>query len=197
MQRWYKKHAGEVCLLVGNGENLHQTPPAWFNYPSFGMNTIHKYEGWRPTYYTAVDSRVMREFGKEINAKYADIPKFIPRPNLDGWQGENFYRFYHRPGPLFPTNGMPMVFDKLLEEDGISYGNVMHIAMQIAAWMGFTTLLVIGMEHKPDYATTHFWGVDEGMHGEPPVQQWLDGYTEIVKHLKSHGVSVLNISPQK
>jgi len=195
MQRFYKSHAGETCLLVGNGENLHLTPPAWFDYPSFGMNTIQKYEGWKPTYYTAVDSRVMREFGKEINEKYADIPKFIPKPNLNEWQGENFYRFFHRPGPLFPTNGMPMNYDKLMDMDGISYGNIMHVAMQLAAWMGFTTLLIIGMEHKPNKPRNHFWGEDEGMHEGAPVQQWLDGYREIVKHMTENKIKVLNISP--
>jgi hypothetical protein len=158
------------------------------------MNTIHKYEGWTPTYYTAVDSRVWREFGNEINEKFADVPKFIPRPNLDGWQGQNFYRFYHRPGPLFPMNGKPMLYDRLMEQDGISYGNIMHVALQLAAWMGFTTILMIGVEHKPLKAQAHFWGCDHGMSAEPPVKQWLDGYEEIVKNLRDNGIGVLNIS---
>ena len=158
------------------------------------MNTIHKYEGWKPTYYTAVDSRVMREFGAEIAEKYADTPKFVPRPNLDAWQGENFYRFYHRPGALFPRNGKPMHYDKLMSDDGISYGSVMHVAMQIAAWMGFTTLLMIGVEHKPMKGQDHFWGCDHGMSATPPVQQWLDGYKELVEHMSAAGIKVLNIS---
>ena len=59
-------HKGETALLVGNGTNLSLTPPFLFNYPAFGMNTIHKYEGWKPKYYTGVDNRLMREFGKDI-----------------------------------------------------------------------------------------------------------------------------------
>jgi hypothetical protein len=189
---FYKKHAGQTVLLVGNGVNLSQTPPQWFRYPSFGMNTIHKYEGWTPTYYTAVDSRVEREFGNEIKEKYKDIPKFIPTPNLDHWTGENFYRFYHRPGPLYPMNGKPMLYDRLML-DGISYGNIMHVAMQLAAWMGFTTLLIIGMQHKAMKAQEHFWGCDHGMSATPPVQQWLDGYKEIVGHMHENGIRVINI----
>lgn len=183
-------HAGGTILLVGNGLNLAQTPPAWFDYPSIGMNTIHKYEGWMPTYYTAVDSRVMREFGDEISEKYRDIPKFIPRPNLDKWQGENFYRFYHRPGPLYPASGLAMSAN-FLDKPGITYGNVMHIAMQLALFMGAATILIIGMEHKPFKAQEHFWGCDHGMTATPPIEDWWAGYKEIVQNSKAR---ILNLS---
>jgi hypothetical protein len=192
ISHFHNSHAGETALLVGNGKNLRLTPPEWFNYPAFGMNTIHLYEGWKPTYYTAVDSRVMREFGRDIADRLGDIPKFIPRPNLDAWKGENFYRFYHRPGPLVSVTGKLMNYRDIMTDEGISYGNIMHVAMQLAAWMGFTTLLMIGIEHKPLYAQDHFWGCDHGMSATPPVEQWLVGYADIIKHMS--GVNVLNIS---
>lgn len=157
------------------------------------MNTIHKYEGWKPDYYTAVDSRVMNEFGKDIAEKYKDIPKFVPRPNLDQWQGENFYRFYHRPGALFPRNGRRMD-GNILNIDGISYGNVMHVVLQLAWFMGFKTMLMIGVHHKPMKAQEHFWGCDHGMSATPPVKQWLDGYVEIISEMSKEGIRVLNIS---
>jgi hypothetical protein len=191
---FHGKHAGETALLVGNGENLRLTPPEWFGYPAFGMNTIHLYEGWIPTYYTAVDNRVKREFGRAIVEKYADIPKFVPRPNLDDWKGENFYRFYHRPGPLYPSSRRAMNYKNIMAADGITYGNVMHVAMQLACWMGFPTILMIGVQHKPMKAQAHFWGCDHGMNAVPPVQQWLDGYAEIVRHAKADGIRILNIS---
>lgn len=183
-------------MLVGNGKNLKLTPPEWFkDYPAFGMNTIHLYEGWRPTYYVAVDSRIVREFGTEIAQKYADLPKFVPTPNLDMWKGENFYRFYHRPGPLYPHDGRAIRHDGLLTDEGITYSNVMHVAMQIAFFMGFSTMLMIGVEHKPMYAQDHFWGADHGMSATPPVEEWLKAYKELVLGLASAGVTVLNISP--
>lgn len=191
---FHNLHAGETALVVGNGPNLRLTPPERFGYPSFGMNTIHLYEGWKPTYYTTVDSRVMREFGKAILERFAEVPKFIPRPNLDNWQGPNFYRFYHRPGALFPRNGKPMRYDRLLSSDGISYGNVMHVALQLAAWMGFTTLLLIGVQHQPHKAQAHFWGCDHGMGANPPVTDWLAGYVELVAHMEEQGIRVINIS---
>lgn len=187
-------HAGETALLVGNGKNLHLTPPESFALPAFGMNTIHLYDGWEPTYYTAVDSRVMREFGEAIADKYADIPKFIPTPNLDKWTGENFYRFYHRPGPYWTREQTKRWTPETMTENGITYGNIMHVAMQLAFYMGFTTLLMIGVQHKPMYAQDHFWGCDHGMKAVTPNEDWFHGYKILVDGFAAQGVQVLNIS---
>ncbi len=185
-------HAGETCLLVGNGPNLSLTPPQWFDYPAFGMNTIHKYEHWKPTYYTAVDVRVMKEFGVGIVEKFADIPKFVPSPNLDKWQGQNFHRFFYRHGPVWRKSHGHIWNPDALEQN-IQYSSVMHVAMQLAFYMGFTTMLIIGMQHKPGKAHHHFWGTDSGM-VSTPLQSWLDGYQLLSMDMGTRGVKVLNIS---
>lgn len=179
-------HKGAV-LLVGNGENLHLTPPEWFDLPSFGMNTIYRYEGWKPTYYTAVDNRVMREFGKEISEKYSDISKFIPT-GLKDWQGENFIVFNHLADDL-KRGWKPNTL-----QDGITYHSSMHVAMQLAFWMGFETLLMVGIHHKPGEARNHFWGSDMGMPVEVPVDDWMTGYSVLTEGMRQRGIKVLNIS---
>jgi hypothetical protein len=55
---FYNLHSGETCLIVGVAPNLKLTPPELFNYPSFSVNTIYHYEGWKPTYYVGVDERL-------------------------------------------------------------------------------------------------------------------------------------------
>lgn len=182
-------HAGEVCLLVGNGSNLHLTPPAWFDHPAFGMNTIFMYEGWMPNFYTAVDNRVMREFGTVIAEKYRAIPKFIPT-GLREWQGENFIIFNHLSADL-KDGWKPNTL-----QDGITYHSCMHVAMQLAYWMGFTTLLMIGVKHEHAKGNEHFWGTDAGMPNLPPVQDWFNGYKVLVKGMAERGVRVLNISEE-
>ena len=141
MREYRNTHAGETALLVGNGANLHLTPPAWFPYPSFGMNTIHLYPGWMPDYYVTVDDRVRREFGGAIAARLKDIPKFIPY-DLREWHGEKFITFDHIADDL-KRGWKP---EKL---PGMTYHNVMHVAMQIAYYMGFTTMLMIGRPALP------------------------------------------------
>lgn len=183
---FYNKHQGETCLLVGNGENLHATPPTWFDYPSIGMNTIHKYQGWQPTYYVTADHRVYREFGEEIKEKYADIPKFIPYPDLDVWKGINFVRWYHKSSAMGLND---------YATEGIAYLNVMHIAMQLAWYMGAKIILMIGVEHAPHNPRAHFWGEDVGIKDITPLADWLKAYKFLSDELAAQGVKILNLSP--
>ena len=188
LQDFYDLHKGQTCLLVGNGINLKLTPPELFALPSFGMNTCHRWQGtWVPTYYCAVDKRVMREFGDEILDRFSDIPKFIPRPNLDSWQGPNFYRFLHRPGGLMESGYSPSS-PKALTTDGIGYYNIMHVAIQLAWHMGFSKMIMVGVQHKPFKAQVHFWGTDHGMPANH-FQEWMDGY----KYLAGQ-VNLVNVS---
>lgn len=188
LENFYNLHAGETCLLVGNGPNLAQTPPEWFDYPSFGMNTCHLWAGeWMPDYYCTVDKRVMREFGDAVYEKYAAIPKFIPRPNLNKWQGDNFYRFLHRPGGLQAKGYCPADKDALTV-DGIGYTNVMHVAIQIAWHMGFDKMIMIGVQHRPHKAQEHFWGVDHKMNAMH-FPEWLEDYKYLAERLDLVNIS--------
>lgn len=198
IQDFYNKHKGETCLIVGVGGNLALTPPNLFNYPSFGVNTIYKslrtnqFDGWKPTYFVGVDERLEREDGEEISRVYADIPKFIPFPDRDSWQGENFYRFYHRAGDVIQGGQLANRPDAL-SVTGIGYRKIMDAVLQIAWHMGFTTMLMIGVEHKPDDQQAHFWGKDVKSIPEKTFEYWFTGYQEIIRAMGSK-VKVLNIS---
>lgn len=190
---FYNLHKGETCLIVGVGANLPLTPPTWFDYPSFGVNTIYKQTqwDWKPTYFVGVDDRLEREDGKAISEIYKDIPKFIPRPDRDSWQGENFYRFYHRPGLMF-VGGMTADHPQALTHRGIAYHKIMEVVFQIAWHMGFTTMLMIGVQHKPDAYREHFWGLDKES-VEQDQQIWFDGYRDM-RSAMGNKIKVLNIS---
>jgi len=129
----------------------------------------------------------MREFGDAILDRYSDIPKFIPRPNLNAWKGENFYRFLHRPGEM----NLDALRADGLDVQGITYRSSMHVAIQIALHMGFITLLMIGIQHRQHKAQLHFWGTDHGMVATH-YPDWLDGYKFFVDNLP--GVTILNLS---
>ena len=195
ISKFKDRHKGKNILLVGNGENLHLTPPEKFAIPSIGMNTIHLYEGWAPDYFVTVDRRVYREFGKEIEKKFSDIPKFIPAPRLKMWAGENFYRFRNLQGLLWPKNKRNIWQDDI-ETHPVIYGNVMHVAIKLAYFMGAKKILIIGMEHKPHKSNAHFWGDDSGMSIDTPTKGWQEGYRLLGIELKKRGVKLLNISQE-
>ncbi len=176
--------------MLGNGPSLNDVSIGLLNrYTSIGSNTIFR-SVVMPTYYTAIDTRVRLEFSEEINEKYRHIPKFIPTPNLDKWEGENIFRFFHRPGPLWPYADTKFPAN-LLDEEGITFSCVMHVQMQLAFFMGFTTMLIVGMDHTVE-TKEHFWGRDDDQPGsEDSRSLWAKGYKELRERMN---VRMLNIS---
>jgi hypothetical protein len=191
LQDFHMKHRGETALLVMVGPNLELTPPEWFDYPSFGVNSLYRRGGdWKPTYYVGVDERLRLEDGPAICEKYRDVPKFFPTPDWDELQGENIHRFAHRQGSSLYVGGQSPSDRDALTRKGITYFRVPDAVFQIAWHMGFTTMLVIGVQHKPGAELEHFWGHDDGAVVQP-VQHWFNGY----RHFSQMGsFRVLNIS---
>lgn len=195
---YYNYHKGQTCLIVGVGANLALTPPIWFDYPSFGVNTIYKqtfWPEWKPTYFVGVDERLEREDGQAIADVYRDVPKFIPYPDRDSWKGENFQRFYHRAGDIV-IGGQHPNRPNGLTIPGLGYRKIMDAVFQIAWYMGFTTMLMIGIQHKPDDQQAHFWGADLKSIPEPPervADYWFAGYSDI-RRAMGNKIQVLNIS---
>ncbi len=193
----HELHKGETCLIVGVGPNLTLTPPEWFDYPSFGVNTIYRYEGWEPTYYVGVDDRLRIEDGEAILERYPHVPKFFPLPDWHDLKGENIIHFQHRQGSDLTYGYYDARHpEALMPGMGITYFRIMDAVFQIAWHMGFKTMLMIGVQHKPnegeDEDRAHFWGVDEKAIADQPFDWWFKGYQHWAQTMK--GVSVLNIS---
>lgn len=186
---FHNRHKGQTALMVGNGMNLHKTPPEWFPYPSFGLNTIFKYGGvWKPTYYVAVDAAMERQYGADVSARYPDVPKFIPKDTT--WTGDNYIYFTpYRRGICVP--GVPIT-NRDAPQRGIGFTNSMTCAMQIAVYMGFTTLLMIGVEQKAGDLVTHFWGPDPQMPKAQTDEHWNIGYMDVQR--SNPKLKVLNLS---
>ena len=193
---FHNLHKGETCIIAGVGPNLKLTPPELFDYPSFGVNTIYKYLGWQPTYFVGVDNRLMVEDGEMIADVYRNVIKFVPAPDFNSLEGDNFYRFKHRTTGEIAQGGKLANHKDALTQNGIYYRRVMDAVFQIAWHMGFTTMLTIGIQHKPhdeqDADRQHFWGLDAQAVPNQPFDFWFDGYRECVRMMND--VQVLNIS---
>jgi len=198
-EKFFRRHAGSTCLIVCNGISIRSMPLEFLRrYPSFGCNTIFKLEGFEPWYYAASDDRNREMFGEEIVARFGSIPKFVPTPNLDAWQGPEFHRFKHTEGAFF-SSGLPEAWTAdLLETRGIHYSCTPHILMQLAFFMGFTTMLIVGMDHR-SYGEGYFWGVDEpilnGRSDDVRFRVWEKGHKMIFETFRAAGVRMLNLTP--
>jgi len=161
LQNLYNLHSGETCIIAAPGPNLPLTPPEQFSCRSIGINTIYRYPKWKPDYYVWVDRGVAEvvPIWQEVIASYSSVAKFIPTPDFDEAKGENIYRFKHRPGIDLYIGGQLANQKKALTEFGITYRRIWGAALQIAWWLGFKTILLIGIQHKLGARKEHFWGL--------------------------------------
>lgn len=199
LEGFHNRHAGETCLIICNGPSLNEMPLDFlWRYPSFGCNTICEWTEFEPWYYVAVDDRVRREFGDRVLERFSMIPKFVPTPNLDSWIGPLFYRWFHRPGPLWPYAKQALWPSDMLSTDGITWSCVPHVMMQLAYFMGFTTILIVGMDHSDNYKD-HAWGKDAGMNDRKDPRKlwdkWEAGHMQLYKGFIENGVEMINITP--
>lgn len=198
-RNFHNKHQGETGLIVCNGPSLNDLPLDLLKaYPSIGCNSLVEWEAFTPSYWVAVDDRVRREYGDLVAERYADVPKLIAHPNLEQWTGDNFYWWLHRPGPLWEEKERISIPPTWLTEPGITWYCCPHAMLQIALFMGFTRLLVVGMDHSHN-RKEHAWGVDEGMRGPSESRGWWNhvesGHEKLMIALRRQGVEITNISP--
>lgn len=146
------KHAGGRCFIVANGPSLraedldllHQRGEI-----TFGMNRIYKFfdqTAWRPTYYVCEDELIAQSQQAEINAIEAEA-KFIPI-ELKWYYDvsiENacyFHLNYH------DEERYPLSFSADIAHQLDCRGTVTFSCMQLAAYMGFSEIYLLGVDHN-------------------------------------------------
>lgn len=131
-------HKGETCLVIGNGPSLADVPLEFLNkYPSFGTNRIYLMQGFTPTYYVAVNEEIIKQSMDEI--KVLDAHKFISDKFAD--QIEGAIPLINSGQPQFSKDPLKILYE------GFS---VTYVCLQLAYWMGFKNVLLVGVDHKYD-----------------------------------------------
>ncbi len=137
------KHKDERCVIIGNGPSLNNMDLSFLkNEICFGLNKIYLgFEKWKftPSYYIAVNELVIEQSIKQIQ----DMPctKFISNrgiPYLTPQEDIIFIKTNPEANKEFSTE--PAL--------GIHEGStVTYVAMQLAYYMGFRDVILIGVDH--------------------------------------------------
>lgn len=145
-------YAGQRCFIVANGPSLRPEDLdmlARAGEITFGMNRIYKLfdqTEWRPTFYVCEDELIAQSQQKEIES----IPsreRFIPAE----------LKWYHdvkiRNAALFHINynenrRFPYSFSTDIAKQIDCRGTVTFTCMQIAAYMGFSRIYLLGVDHN-------------------------------------------------
>jgi hypothetical protein len=138
-------HKGQRCFILGNGPSLGKmdlSPLA--SEVTFGLNRIYllfEKMGFEPSYYCAANELVLEQFGEEISS--LTMPKFI------NWSGRAAF------DPLDETNlflrqalTLSDYFGVDLREPICSGGTVTYLALQAAYYMGFSQVVLLGVDHS-------------------------------------------------
>ncbi len=139
-------HEGERCFIIGNGPSLRfEDLDKLKNEYTFAVNRI--YLGfdktvWRPTYYAIQDSKILDQYAEDV--ANLDLPyKFIPKQyeaKVNNKKGTAFY--YNYQVRLF--DGTSAKFSEDISEVTYEGGTVTFLCMQIAFYMGFKEIILLG-----------------------------------------------------
>ncbi|PWH16903.1 MAG: hypothetical protein DDG59_08665 [Anaerolineae bacterium] len=145
LEHYRQCHRGQRCFIIGNGPSLKQTDLTKLNGEiTFGMNRIYlafDSIGFSTTYYVAVNDLVIEQCLADILA--------LPMPKFLSWRSRRFFTsppdeqtiFLHTTysGPKFATD----VRGRLWEGATVTY-----VALQLAFFMGFQQVILIGVDHN-------------------------------------------------
>ncbi|MCE9647504.1 MAG: DUF115 domain-containing protein [Chloroflexi bacterium] len=155
VRRFAGIHNGKRCFIVANGPSLRSTNLDFLaNETTFGLNRIYLYfseTAFRPTYYVTMNELILEQFSADIN-KLA-VPKFL------NW---NRRAFFEKEGRDIVYLKSKMVINDFFQSDLtkplVVGATVTFAALQIAYYMGFQEVVLVGLDH--DYAEK---GVPSGL----------------------------------
>jgi hypothetical protein len=144
LEQFRNIHQGKRCFILGNGPSLKQTDLTRLkNEYTFGMNRIYlAFDdiGFETSYYVSVNDLVIEQCANEILE--LKIPRFVSWRAGKRWltQQENLFFLYTTyTEPKFAKD----IRNRLWESATVTY-----VALQIAFFMGFDEVILIGVDHN-------------------------------------------------
>lgn len=136
------RYRGQRCFIIGNGPSLNQTDLTRLRDEyTLGSNRVYLLFpelGFTTTFIASVNAYVLEQFGDDIAGQ--------PVPHFVEWESRQAIRF--NPRTIFVRSIGPPAFyadpvDGLWQGATVTYAN-----MQLAYYLGFTTVYLIGVDHN-------------------------------------------------
>ncbi|MDR1769706.1 MAG: DUF115 domain-containing protein [Hungatella sp.] len=150
-------HKGESCFIIGNGPSLNISDLEQISkleIKTFATNSIYKIfneTNWRPVYYCAQDQQVIDKIGADFDFVIKDCKGMFVRRDVynqlskEVQQNEKLYLprlvMHIRKDRYFD-------FSEDLSKCGFDGCTITYLMMQIAYYMGFKTIYLIGIDHN-------------------------------------------------
>jgi hypothetical protein len=136
---------GGRCFILANGPSLSQMDLSPLKHEiTFGLNRIYllfEKMGFFPTYYVCVNELVLQQFSGEISA--------LPMSKFLNWNSRRVFQ------PADSNTGFVRLslslsdgFQPDMRASLYSGGTVTYVALQIAYSMGFSQVILVGLDHS-------------------------------------------------
>lgn len=138
------RHRGERCFVLGNGPSLVRTDLSRLrDESSFGANRLYLHfeaMGFATRYYVCVNGLVLEQFRDDLAA--LSMPRFF------AWDRRALFA----PGPtqhfVYPALTLRDFFGADATRPLCSGGSVTFVALELAFFMGFTEVILLGLDHR-------------------------------------------------
>jgi FkbM family methyltransferase len=204
------------CFIIGNGPSLKHTDLSLLrDEVTFAMNGFFLKMpdlDWAPTYYVVEDHLVAEDRADEINALYGPTKLFPAHLRYVLEPDDKTIFFEHRKRVSFPLG-----FDFSFKADAHTYagGTVTFTCMQLAAYLGFDEIYLVGvdasyeipndaklggdarvkeldmMSDDPNHFHPDYFGKGKRWH-EPNVDIMLGAYEEAQQACDARGIKIVN-----
>ena len=161
LSAFYNAYKGKRCFIIGNGPSLNDHDLSLLTGEfTFGVNSFYyktRETGFLPTFYVVEDSSVMKENIDEI--RKFDAPfKFFPT-NYDKMHPKQPNTFFFKMNRGFYERSSPNYVVPRFSTDATKElycgQSVTYINLQLAYFMGFTEVYLIGMDFSYVIPSTH------------------------------------------
>lgn len=205
LEQYRDIHKGESCFIIGHGPSLKASDLDILdlnNIITFSMNLTYKLfdkTEWRPDYYVLLDKRTM---DRHSYFKWEDNTKrkcFIADMSEKFWR-ENHSEKNIKYHSIRNMNTRGEKFSEDISRRVYFSATVAFDCLQIAAYMGFKKIYLLGMDlvpykqgNKSAIPYSNFFEVDSQ---EKKPQMWVDkilrGYLATKKYADAHDIRIYN-----
>lgn len=153
LRRYKNKYVGERCFFIGNGPSLNAYDLTRLHNQgeiTFAFNRIYNIFDetlWRPTFYISQDEKMLKGCDTIVD-KLPLKNKFIPIQlhwyhNID-IHDATYFNINWKQGNTLEE----YLFSKDISQEMYSANTVMYTAAQMAAYMGFSEIYLLGVDHN-------------------------------------------------
>lgn len=217
------KYKGKRIFILGNGPSLNRTSLEFLkNEYTFGVNRIYLLDdkvSWKPSFYTANDWRVVPDIALEINGLTGST--FFFEESFRGILREGSDTYFYRHSAADPNHPNERIFGHEATRGIRGAGSVVGTAVQLAAYMGFDPIYLIGCDlgykvletveqtgedkfgngvklfltstkdDDPNHFDTRYFGKGQRWH-DPNVKRMISGHEQCKAGIEAKGGHIYN-----